>query len=375
MPYPAGRYRRPLTLFVAAVLGWIVLGSVRSRIQAGNGLAARYYTNTEFSGSPFLSAVDALPSSAEMTQRWGGRPPKAFAAVWTGFITVGRTDQYRFATTSDDGSRLFVDDRLVVDNGGQHGRASQSGTMPLSRGSHRVRLEYTQFGGPSELTWNWSRADQPLTPVPAWALSQRAIGNRTVIAARGAEGVRLSCAFLAIVAGAWFIVVILHSDSTARVARRAATLYGGASSLIFSAGVLAAFALMPWPAGSSAPFFKSVGLTVIELGGSLDRLRHHPRRFQSNLSVPLAGEDEGVGPHVEQAVNLLRMAGIDRYQLSPPIAANEWLYEQIVASAWPRRREPDAHVRVVLNYELSAGPPAGCEVLGRDRSISLVHCP
>ena len=69
MLHTPGRYRRPLTLFVAAAVGWILLGSVRLRIPAGNGLAARYYTNTGFSGLPFLSAYDPVPSTTQMTER------------------------------------------------------------------------------------------------------------------------------------------------------------------------------------------------------------------------------------------------------------------------------------------------------------------
>src|SRR4051794_28156314 len=118
MSHTAGPYRRPLNLLVAAGIGWIVLGLVRSMMPAGNGLAAHYYSNTTFAGWPVESGYDSVPSGLQMIERWHGRPPPTFGVVWTGYITITRADQYRFSTTSDDGSRLFVDDRLVVDNSG-----------------------------------------------------------------------------------------------------------------------------------------------------------------------------------------------------------------------------------------------------------------
>jgi hypothetical protein len=371
MPHTVGRYRRPLTLFVAAAVGWILLGPVRSRVPAGNGLAARYYTNTGFSGLPFLTAYDPVPSARQMIERWGGRPPETFSVVWTGFITVGRADQYRFATISDDGSRLFIDDHLIVDNGGPHGSTMQSGTIPLPRGSHRVRLEYTQFGGAGELVWSWALADGALAPVPAWALSRRAVAAGTVIAARGVDGGRWLSAFLAIAAAFWLIGITLRSGPVRLAASQTAAAYGGASSLAFSFCILAALVLMPWPAGRSAPFFRSVGLTTIELAASVGRVLHDLRSFQSNLSVPLAGEEEGAGPVAQEAAAMLRAKGIDRYQLSPAIAANDWVYEQVIACAWPRKRESGAHVRVVLNTE----PATGCEPVSQDKYVSLVYCP
>src|SRR3954470_1567931 len=103
------RYRQPLTLLLAAAFGWMLLALVGRVLPAGNGLVARYYADTTFSGRPVESGYDAVPSTAQIARRWRGRPPPAFSVAWTGYLTVGRADLYRFATVSDDGSRLFVD--------------------------------------------------------------------------------------------------------------------------------------------------------------------------------------------------------------------------------------------------------------------------
>jgi len=370
MVQTAGPYRRPLALLLVAAVGWIVFGVIRSQLPAGNGLAARYYANTTFADGPVESGYDPLPSTARMAERWQGRPPQAFGVVWTGYLTVPGADDYRFATTSDDGSRLFVDDRLVVDNSGPHRSETKSGTISLARGSHRVRLEYTQFGGSSELTWSWARGAATLAPVPAWTLSRRAVGSATVVLGRGLEIARWLLVIVGAAGAAWLVWLALPRVAPAKMARQAAAAYGGVPSLAFSACILIGFLVMPWPDGRGLPFYRTVELTLVDLGRSLRGALQDPHAFQANLAIPLAGE-ENAGPAAQQAVNMLRARRVDRYQLSDAIAANDWVYEQIVASAWPRKREADARVRVGLNTESTTG----CELLSRDRDVSLVYCP
>jgi hypothetical protein len=49
---------------------------------------------------------------------------------------------YRFFTTSDDGSRLWVGDQMVVDNDGIHAAQQRTGWIALAAGLHAVRIEY-----------------------------------------------------------------------------------------------------------------------------------------------------------------------------------------------------------------------------------------
>jgi hypothetical protein len=336
---------------------------------AGNGLAARYYANTTFADGPVETAYDRLPSTAQMAERWHGRPPQVFGVVWTGYISAPRADQYRFATTSDDGSRLFVDDRLVVDNGGPHSRATQSGTITLSRGSHRVRLEYTQFGGGSELAWLWTRGNAPLAPVPTWALSRRAVASGTATAARFAEVGVPALASVAALALVWCAVVTFPAIAAA-YATAIRDRDANAAWMALSAGMVAAVLLMPWPDGRGAPFYKSIALTVGDLAHAIRVVGDDPGTFQANLVRPLAGE-EAIGPAAQQATALLRAHGVEQYELSNGLARDDWAYQQIVAAGWPSRRVADAHLRVALNTE----PTTGCATVERQRDVSLVYCP
>jgi hypothetical protein len=69
-----------------------------------------------------------------------------FAIDYQGHFFVGKGGEYRFRLTSDDGSRLFIDDTLVIDLDGTHATASKEGRITLNPGFHGIRVQY--FQGP-----------------------------------------------------------------------------------------------------------------------------------------------------------------------------------------------------------------------------------
>jgi hypothetical protein len=69
-----------------------------------------------------------------------------FAIEYTGRFWIEKPGFYRFALTSDDGSRLFIDDRPIIDNDGVHPPAAKYETVELAGGIHRMRVQY--FQGP-----------------------------------------------------------------------------------------------------------------------------------------------------------------------------------------------------------------------------------
>jgi len=74
-----------------------------------------------------------------------------FGLDFNGFVKVPEDGVYAFSTDSDDGSRLFVDGTLLVDNDGLHGRKEVSGVVALAAGYHAVRVQYFQKTGGREL--------------------------------------------------------------------------------------------------------------------------------------------------------------------------------------------------------------------------------
>jgi hypothetical protein len=72
-----------------------------------------------------------------------------FAIDYNGRFWVENPGKYTFSLLSDDGSRLFIDDRLEIDNDGIHAAVSIASSVNLARGIHKIRVEY--FQGPRYL--------------------------------------------------------------------------------------------------------------------------------------------------------------------------------------------------------------------------------
>jgi hypothetical protein len=69
-----------------------------------------------------------------------------FAIDYTGRFWIEEPGKYSFALLSDDGSKLYIDDRTVIDNDGTHSPLVLYGTAKLSGGIHKIRVSF--FQGP-----------------------------------------------------------------------------------------------------------------------------------------------------------------------------------------------------------------------------------
>ena len=73
--------------------------------------------------------------------------PNSFGLILNGFLEVPNEDVYNFTVSSNDGSRLFIDDNLIVENDGWHGAYEKEGSIALQAGLHKIKLLYFQSGG------------------------------------------------------------------------------------------------------------------------------------------------------------------------------------------------------------------------------------
>ncbi|GAA4908358.1 family 20 glycosylhydrolase [Mucilaginibacter defluvii] len=65
-----------------------------------------------------------------------------FGVIYSGYINVDTDGVYGFATSSDDGSVLLIDDQPVVDNDGRHNLYEQGGSVALQKGFHKITVKY-----------------------------------------------------------------------------------------------------------------------------------------------------------------------------------------------------------------------------------------
>lgn len=74
-------------------------------------------------------------------------PSEQFALRLESYIQIDKDGEYEFYITSNDGSKLYINDKLIVDNDGLHGPKQLSSSIYLTKGRHYIRVDYFQNGG------------------------------------------------------------------------------------------------------------------------------------------------------------------------------------------------------------------------------------
>jgi len=74
-------------------------------------------------------------------------PKYDFALQFNGWLLIKSEGIYHFYTMSNDGSRLSIDNHLIVDNDGEHMMEEKSGSIMLGPGRHAIEVTYFQSGG------------------------------------------------------------------------------------------------------------------------------------------------------------------------------------------------------------------------------------
>jgi hypothetical protein len=141
------------------------------RVGGGPGWQGEYYANQNLSGSPSLRRTD---STINFDWKDGapapGLPADHFSVRWKQTLNFS-AGTYRFFTSTDDGVRVWVDNRLVVDAWfNQALPNTRSGDSTLNAGAHEVRVEYYEDTKQAAVRAWWERvAPYPTPDVPTIA--------------------------------------------------------------------------------------------------------------------------------------------------------------------------------------------------------------
>jgi beta-glucosidase len=182
---------------------WAVIGPEHLRPAAGAGdapgLRGEYFDNNRLEGPPRLVRQDP-----QVDFRWTlsapgpGIPFDWYSARWTGRLRVPRSGARRIAVEGNDGFRLFLDRRLVIDNWRKQSYGTRSAEVALAPGSeHELRLEYFESTGNARLKLLWDAGvvdDAPARLAEAVALARRS--QAAVVVAGLEEGEFRDRAFL-----------------------------------------------------------------------------------------------------------------------------------------------------------------------------------
>ncbi len=134
---------------------------------AGTGLSGEYF------GDATLASRAATRTDGPISFDYGTERPHAsvpagdFSIRWTGRLQPRHKGLHTFDTRSDDGVRLFINDRIVLADWGKGGPKFNVGTVYLDpTQSYDVRLEYVNLGSLAEIHLGWASACIPREIIP-----------------------------------------------------------------------------------------------------------------------------------------------------------------------------------------------------------------
>ncbi|MFH1198310.1 MAG: glycoside hydrolase family 3 C-terminal domain-containing protein [bacterium] len=122
-----------------------------------HGLKAKYYVNEKFEGNPKVERIDS-----QIKCFWQGGSPvdgigeDHFSVQWEGYLQAPKGGEYSLELSSDDGSRMFIDDELVIDNWGDHGLDTKSYEIKMEANEiHKIKVEFYENGGDATVILSW----------------------------------------------------------------------------------------------------------------------------------------------------------------------------------------------------------------------------
>ncbi len=131
----------------------------------GEGLTGHYFDNRDLAGQPVFTRLDA-----KVDFMWGDGSPDAklkndnYSVRGTGKLVAPRSGVYRLGATTDDGVRLWLDGKQLLDNWHERAATTNLATVTLEAGqSYDLQMDYYEAGGTTaaRLVWVMPNQAQP----------------------------------------------------------------------------------------------------------------------------------------------------------------------------------------------------------------------
>ncbi|MDB4936025.1 MAG: glycoside hydrolase, family 43 [Labilithrix sp.] len=89
-----------------------------------------------------------------------------YSVRWTAKLTIASAGEHAFFVTADDGVRVFVDGKPIIDDWASHPATQSTGKVTLDTGEHQLRVEYFQGRGEASLALEWQPVGGARGPIP-----------------------------------------------------------------------------------------------------------------------------------------------------------------------------------------------------------------
>ena len=143
-----------------AALGVLLLWFLTGLTQAQPGLKGEYYTGTNFERKVFTRIDPQLNFNWQDRSPAPGLPESYYSIRWTGKLLAPATGQYRFYAKVDDGIRIWVGNKKVMESWQLNDSEKFTGSVILEAGKfYDLRVDYFNDMLEGEIQLFWQRPD------------------------------------------------------------------------------------------------------------------------------------------------------------------------------------------------------------------------
>jgi outer membrane protein OmpA-like peptidoglycan-associated protein len=131
---------------------------------AQRGLVAEYFNDTEFK-NPVLTRVESTPFLNYYKESPApGVNKEYFSARWTGRITAPASGDFTFSLRADDGVRLWIDEKILIDAWREQEATTYEGSIALEKNKqYKIKIEYYNSWLHSVLMLSWETPEDGFT--------------------------------------------------------------------------------------------------------------------------------------------------------------------------------------------------------------------
>ena len=125
-----------------------ILSAEQGHLETGwrSGLKAEYFKNKNLEGEPFFTKTDPIDNpnwiyGTRIPNLWG---EPEYSIRWSGFLVAPITGNFNFTVKGDNGYRLYIDNKLIINDWTEHNNiTTNSNNILLEEGkTYNIKIEY-----------------------------------------------------------------------------------------------------------------------------------------------------------------------------------------------------------------------------------------
>lgn len=150
------RIVRKLTVTISAGIVAVALLAIGIRLIliSGHGLTGAYFADQNFEQLIKTRIDKKIDFNWDLENVIASRADSVYIR-WTGKLKAPKNGLYNFIARADDGVRLWINDKLVIDDWAIHVARERAGKINLKEGYHKIKLEYFESDGFASIRLMW----------------------------------------------------------------------------------------------------------------------------------------------------------------------------------------------------------------------------